>query len=57
MLVCVGSKSLHDSECSQMYLLGLSSQASVTERDQEAARALIRYSLSPCSLVKIGAFL
>lgn len=25
--------------------------------DQEAARALIRYSLSPCSLVKIGAFL
>lgn len=25
--------------------------------DQEAARAFIRYSLSPCSLVKMGAFL
>lgn len=57
MLVCVGSKSLLDSDCSQMYLLGLSPQESVTEGDQEAAKALIRYSLSPCSLVKIGAFL
>lgn len=42
MLVCVGSKSLHDSESSPTYLLGLSSQASVAGRDQEAARALIR---------------